>query len=80
MAFSDQIVTCIHTVLHKKSYPPTFTNNFNSSCPIPVIFGIVPSKGGLIFHLTCLVYMPYRGKFETLKIMNLSSKCTYFQC
>jgi len=40
----------------------------------------MPSKGGLISHLTCLVYVPYLGKLKTLKIMNLPSNCTYCQC
>ena len=35
------------------------------------------SKGGLLSHLTCLVCIPYLGNFTTLKIMNLSSNCTY---
>jgi len=30
----------------------------------------MPSKGGLIFHLNCLMYVPYLGNFETLKITN----------
>jgi len=35
----------------------------------------MPSKGGLIYYRTCSVYVPYLGKFKTLKIMNLTSNC-----
>jgi len=28
-------------------------------------------------YLTCLVYLPYLAKHETLKIVNFASNCTY---
>jgi len=41
----------------------------------------MPSKGGLISHFICLVYVPYLGKLiNILKIMNLVSNCTCWQC
>jgi len=44
----------------------------------------MPSKGGLIYHLTCLLYVPYLGKlWDPQKIMNLASSCRYplwFHC
>jgi len=33
------------------------------------------SNGGLNYHLTCLVYLPYLQNF--IKIMNLASNYTY---
>jgi len=58
-----------YTVSQKKGYHPTTIDNFNYSCPIPVIFFWykycwvnMPLKGGLIYHLTCLLYVPYLQK------------------
>jgi len=33
----------------------------------------MPPKGGLMHHLTCLLYVPYFGKLQDLKIVNLAS-------
>jgi len=72
--FTDHgAVFCRHAVyvyihcVSKKGYHPTTDHNFNNSCPIPVIFGTniaeyMPSKGGLIYHLTYLLYSSYLGK------------------
>jgi len=30
----------------------------------------MPSKSGFTHHLSCLMYVPYLGKLNTLKIMN----------
>ena len=60
--------SCIYTVSQEKGYHPTTNDNFNNSCWIPVIFWYkyywvyVPSKGGLMYHITCLMYVPYLGK------------------
>jgi len=40
----------------------------------------MPSKGGLISHLTCLMYVSYIGKLYDPKITILASNCTYCQC
>jgi len=37
----------------------------------------MPSKGGLMQHLTCLVYVPYLVKPQDPKIMNFASNCRY---
>jgi len=37
----NMAATDTYTVMQKKVYHPTFSDNFNSSCPIPVIFGTV---------------------------------------
>jgi len=36
----------------------------------------MPSKDGIMNHLTCLLYLNL-GKFKILKIMNLASNCRY---
>ena len=57
-----------NTLYLKKGYHPTTNDNLNNSSPIPVIFLYkycwvnIPSKGCLIYHLTCLLYVPYLGK------------------
>jgi len=38
----------IYNVLQKTVYHPTFNDNFNSGCPIPVIFGTVITEW--IYH------------------------------
>jgi len=58
----DQYIHCL-----KKVYHPTTNDKFNSSCSIPVIFGThllrkYAIKRWFIFHLTCLVFIPYLGK------------------
>jgi len=30
-----------------------------------------------MYHITCLMYVPYLGKLKTLKIMNFASNCRY---
>ena len=37
----------------------------------------MPSKGGLIYYLICLLYTPFLGKLWDSKIMNLASNCKY---
>jgi len=38
----------------------------------------MPSKGGLTYHLTCLLYIPYLVvKLYDSKIMNLAPNCRY---
>ena len=54
------------TFLQSSHNHPTYTDNFNSSCPIPcyIYYWInMPSTGDLILRLICLVYMLYLGKF-----------------
>jgi len=54
-----------YTVLQKKVYHPTTTDSYNSKLSDPSNFWYsyywvtLPSKGGLISHLTCFVYIPY---------------------
>jgi len=36
----------------------------------------MPLKGGLVFHLTCLMYVPYLGKLWDPENHNLSRKGT----
>jgi len=38
----------------------------------------MPSKGGLIYHLTRLLYVPYRGKLQDPENHKLSSKGASF--
>jgi len=61
-----QFVSHTGNTLSQKGYHPTTNHNFNNSCRIPVIFGTniaeKISKGGLIYHLTYLLYAPYLGK------------------
>jgi len=63
--FLDHPVHCVS----KNVQHTTINNNFNSSCPIPVIFGTNIYDMGeytiekwVISHFTCLVYIPYIGK------------------
>jgi len=39
----------------------------------------MPSKDGLIYHLTCLMYVPYLGKLKTLKITSSTVKELLFE-
>jgi len=63
----DQVLysNCYTTLSRIKVYCPTTNDDFNSSSLIPVIFRYeyyrvnMPSKGGLISHVICLVYVPY---------------------
>ena len=41
---SDEFLCGIYTVSQKKTCDYIFYNNFNSKCPITIIFGIVSSK------------------------------------
>jgi len=62
----------------KKVFHPTTNNNFNSNSSnfwYKYEWANMSSKGCLIFHFTCLVYLPY-----LVKIMNLASNCTHPQC
>jgi len=40
----------------------------------------MPSKGGLMYHLTCLMYVPYLGKLQEPKNYELSLKLQTSQC
>ena len=37
----SRLCDCYYTLCCKKVYHPTLNDNFNSSCPIPVIFGTI---------------------------------------
>jgi len=39
----------------------------------------MPSKGGLICHLTCLLYVLYLGNFKILKITSSALKVHLFE-
>jgi len=73
-------MNCIHTLCLKKGYHPTTNDNFNNSCPIPVIFGKkycwvnMPSNDGLTYHLTCLLYVRYLRKVQHPKNHEFSLK------
>jgi len=85
----DSVVdTHVYTLCLKKVhvYHPTTNYKFNNCCPISIILWYeyywvtMPLNSGLISHLTCLMYIPYLGKLNTLEIMNLASNGTYLQC
>jgi len=40
----------------------------------------MPSKGGLTYHLTCLMYIPYFGKHQDPKNYEFSLKLQISQC
>ena len=67
-----------YTVLQKKIHYTTSADNFDSSNFWFSNYRVyTPLKGGLIFHITWLVYMPYRVKWNHISMAySLRSKCT----
>ena len=59
-------VVCIYTVSPKKTCDYDFYNNFNNTCPITIIFGIVSSKSMRHRKMVSFPTLPIQCNYLTL--------------